>query len=71
MREHVVLRADLVEAVERRAAARGEPFEVAAARALARGAVRVLTAGLSPLLDEDQEVKRSATERAALSEGDT
>lgn len=71
MRERIPLRADLVEALERRAAARGEDFEVTTARALARGAARVLVAALGPLLDEGQEVERLAAEQRALPEGGT
>ncbi len=71
MRERIPLRVDLVEALERRAAARGEGFETTAARALARGAARVLIGALGPLLDDDQEVERRVAERPSLPEGST
>ena len=72
MRERVILRIDLIEALERRAAARGEGFETTAARALARGAARVLVGALGPLLDEGQEAERRlAAEQRALPEGGT
>jgi hypothetical protein len=71
VRERIPLRVDLVEALERRAAARGEGFETTAARALARGAARVLIGALGPLLDDDQEVERRVAERPSLPEGST